>query len=312
MHDDDLRAGFNTMLGAIREAPPPPLPLIRRRLRRRRTRAIAVSTAALAGIAAAALSIHLTAMTPTEPAAPPSGPHIPGQQHSTRTFRVLSSVRSLALSAAASQVTISGSRHRAISVTERIRYARTPPAFSRSVTGRTLRLGYACPAERVCSVSYHIQIPRRTAVSVTLQTGSIMLSGLAGPVTARTGTGAISAAKLSGDTVRLSTGTGVITAGFAAPPASLQATTKHGAINIGVPGTVLYNVVARAVTYVINVNISASVPYAITAQAGVGDITVVPGAPVTSLSAAMRGGINDYCSGAPCARGSSSGSGQGP
>lgn len=320
MHDDDLREEFDTLLRPIREATPPPMPLIRRRLRRRRVRIVAADTAALATIAVTVLSVHLSAGSrpPTaSPAAtstrftapkavPPSGSPIPGLRQSAETYRVLSPVSSLALSADASQVTISGNQQRAISVTEQIWYSQTPPSFSRSLTGGTLSLGYTCPAERECGVSYHIQIPRDTAVSVTLQTGSITLSGLAGPVTASTGTGAIFATGLSSGTGRLRTGTGEITVGFSSPPALLQATTQVGAINIGVPGTVPYNVTARAFTYVVNVNVSTSSPYTITAQAGTGAVTVVPGAPAKSLSAALHGAVNDYCSGPNCASGSSS------
>jgi hypothetical protein len=307
MHDDDLRDGFDALLGPIREATPPPMPVIRHRLRRRRVRTAAVSTAALAGIAATVLSVHLTAATPTVLTAPrpasASASSVPGVRHSVETYRVLSPVRSLALSAAVSQVTITGSQQRTTSVTEQIWYSQRLPSFSRSLAGGTLSLGYTCPAEADCGVGYHIQVPRDTAVSVTLQSGSITLSGLAGPVTASTATGLISATGLSGDTVRLRTGSGEIIAGFTSPPTTLQATTQVGAINIGVPGTVLYNVTARATAYVINVNISTSSPYTITAQAGTGAITVVPGAPAHSLSAAMRGGINDYCSGPTCASG---------
>jgi hypothetical protein len=320
MHDDDLREGFDTLLGPIREATPPPMPVIRRRLRRRRVRTAAASTAALAAIAATVLSVHLTAGSrpPTASRAatpaptgftaprpvPPSGSPIPGVRRSAVTYRVLSPVSSVALSADVSQVTISGGRQRTISVTEQMTYSQTPPSFSRSLARGTLSLGYTCLAERDCGASYHIQVPRGTAVSVTLQTGSITLSGLAGPVTASTGTGAISATGLSGDPVRLRTGTGEITAGFTSPPTALQATTRVGEINIGVPGTGPYNVTARAFTYVVNVNISPSSPYTITAQAGPGVITIVPGAPAKSLSAARHGGVNDYCTGPPCQSGS--------
>jgi hypothetical protein len=320
MHDDDLREGFDTLLSPIREAAPPPMQVIRRRLRRRRVRTVAASTAALAAMAATVLSVHLTAgprpptaspaTTPTPTgftaprSVPPSGSPIPGVRRTAVTYQVLSPVNSLALSADVSLVTITGSQQRTVSVTEQIQYSQTPPSFSRSVSGGVLSLGYTCPAERDCGVSYQIQVPRDTAVSVTLQTGSITLSGLAGPVTASTGTGAISATGLSGDPVRLRTGTGEITAGFTSPPTALQATAQVGAINIGVPGTVPYNVTVRAFSYVVNVNISGSSPYAITARVGTGAITIVPGAPATSLSAAMHGGVNDYCTGPQCVSGS--------
>jgi hypothetical protein len=320
MHDDDLREGFDTLLAPIREAAPPPMQVIKRRVRRRRVRTAAASTAALAAVAAAVLSVHLTAgarPSAASPAAtpastgftaptsvPPSGSPIPGVRRSAVTYRVLSPVSSLALSADVSLVTISGSQQRTVSVTEQIQYSQAPPSFSRSLRGGTLSLGYTCPAEPDCGVSYQIQVPRDTAVSVTLQTGSITLSRLAGPVTASTGTGAISATGLSGRTVRLRTGTGEITAGFTSPPATLQATAQTGAINIGVPGTGPYNVTARAFAYVVNVNISPSSPYAITAQAGTGVITIVPGTPANSLSAAMQGGVNDYCTGPQCVSGS--------
>ncbi len=187
MHDDDLREGFDTLLSPIREAAPPPMQVIRRRLRRRRVRTVAASTAALAAMAATVLSVHLTAgprpptaspaTTPTPTgftaprSVPPSGSPIPGVRRTAVTYQVLSPVNSLALSADVSLVTITGSQQRTVSVTEQIQYSQTPPSFSRSVSGGVLSLGYTCPAERDCGVSYQIQVPRDTAVSVTLQTG---------------------------------------------------------------------------------------------------------------------------------------------
>jgi hypothetical protein len=301
MRDDELKAGFDTLLGAVREAPPPPISVIASRLRRRRLRIAVAGAAAVAALVAVVLSVHLTA-TParvTAPAShPPTGlpPARAGVRQSSISYTVSPPVRTLVLSADASQVTISGSQGRAVSVTVHAHFSQAPPALTRSRHGRTLRLGYACPAERDCGASYRIRLPAGTSVSVTLRTGPITLSGLAGPVTASTGTGTITATRLSSARVSLRTGTGTIIAGFTSRPASVQAAVRTGAISIGAPGTAAYNVNASASAFIINVNIGTS-PDTITAQVTTGTLTIVPGAPARSMSAAERGGINDSCLG---------------
>jgi hypothetical protein len=187
-------------------------------------------------------------------------------------------------------VRVTGSQRPTVSVTEQIRYSAAPPVMTRSVTGTTLTLGYSCLAGQNCGVAYDLRVPSGIAVQVTLRTGTITLSRLAGPVIATTGTGAISALDLCSRTVSLRTVAGAIDAGFTSPPDALLASSQDGEINVGLPDTVTYQVIAHATDSVVNVQENTSSRHVITTSTGAGAITVGPGAPATSRAQALSGG----------------------
>jgi hypothetical protein len=108
--------------------------------------------------------------------------------------------------------------------------------------------------------------------------GTITLTSLAGPVTAQTVTGLITASGLSSPSAVLNSGAGGINATFTAPPASLKASTHAGSIVIDVPGSDTYNVSASAVVGVTNVTVhrASGATHSITAHSDLGGITVSP------------------------------------
>jgi hypothetical protein len=291
MLDDDLREAFDTLLRPVREAPPPGLPVIRRRLRRRRMRITAATGSVAAMTAAVAiLAVTLTGTTPQGSPAitvgpPGGGAAIPvsssspmpdqGGYKSTASFTISFRVTSLIVNGQTGAISVIAGRRSAVSVTEKLQYQHTPPAMTRALKGTTLTLGYTCGD---CNVGYQIEVPAGTTVRVADHTGGIVLSGLAGPVSASTGTGEISAAGLTSSVVTLHVGTGAITAGFLAPPAAVSASTDTGEIGIGVPGAVSYDVSASTSVGTVKVSVteSASSRHHITANAGVGAVTVVP------------------------------------
>ena len=301
MRDQDLRDQFDQLLRPIREAPPPGLPVITRRVRRRRWRA-AAGAAATAALAGAAVAVYLTAVPappPTaghsaepsispgtssaEPSASPSGQAsaIPGGLQVTSTFTIPAPVGSLVVRSGVGQVTVVGGGGSAVTVTQRLRYSQTRPSADHAVTGRTLTLTSACPAQRMCSVDFVVHVPRGLAVQVSCQIGEIRLSRLAGDVTARTGTGDIFARHLRGGTVVLGTGTGEINAGFAAPPSMLRATANTGEVVLDLPGAVSYRVSARVGTgqKTVAVPERPSSDHVIVARTGTGNLVIVAGAP---------------------------------
>jgi hypothetical protein len=289
MRDEDLREEFASWLRPIREAEPPAIPLIKRRMRRRQARTAAASSVALAAVAGTVLALHLTAGT-THAGAGGTSPARERHQ-SSAAYTISSSLTTLVVTGAVGEVSITGSDHAATSVMDTTSYSATPPVLTRVVTGKVLTLGSSCQVRQGCVVDYDIQVPSGVSVRVSLQTGTIKLSGLAGDVTATTGVGTISALDLSSGTVSLRTGVGEIDAGFTSPPDALQASAQTGEINIGVPGTVSYQVNAQALDTVINVQVNTYSRYVITASAGTGAITVVPGSPASSPAGALDGGI---------------------
>jgi hypothetical protein len=293
MDDDDLREEFADWLRPVREAAPPGTPVIRRRLRRRRARNTAVGTVFLAGAAGIAVIVHLAPTTPrpapgpgTPPGAAPTVPTvstgpIPTQNGwaSSSSYTISSLVSTLIVNGSLGQITITAEQRSTVSVTEQMVYSATPPSMTRNLAGGTLTLGYGCSNQHMCAASYDIRVPRATAVQVTDQNGGIKLSSLAGPVTASSGLGTITATGLTSATADFNSQQGEIDASFAAVPTEVDATSDMGAISIRVPDTVSYCVTTQVGSLGranVTVPEDSASPHTITATTQMGTITIVP------------------------------------
>jgi hypothetical protein len=201
---------------------------------------------------------------------------IPRTHRSTATYTISSPVSALVVTSQLGSVTVTGRSGSTATVTEDITYSRKPPVTTRAVSGGTLSVGYACPTELVCTVSYDIAVPSAAAVQVRADAGKIVLSALAGPVTAKADAGLITATGLTGASVSLTTDVGAITADFAAAPASISAVTRVGAITLTVPPGATYTVNANASVGRATVRIpqAPSAPHTITVTTDVGAILV--------------------------------------
>jgi hypothetical protein len=194
------------------------------------------------------------------------------------SYTITAPVSTLVVDGGAGKITVTGSDRRTVLVTEHLSYSKTPPGTSRRVSGSTLTLSYTCPLQVVCGVAYDVQVPRGVAVTASNRVGSIVLASLAGKVTAKALVGVITASGLACVSASLDSGAGNIDAGFAAPPGTLRASTRAGAITIRVPGTVSYDVSTHAYVGKISVTVArdSSSPHAITASTDVGGITIAP------------------------------------
>jgi hypothetical protein len=293
MLDENLREEFADWLRPIREAAPPGLPVIRHRLRRRRARNAAAGVVTLAAAAGIALGVHVaggpaattvssrpapataTSAIPVTTARPTA---IQGRYQVSASYTISAPVGTLIVSDGLGQVTVTGSQRSTVAVTERMQYSAEAPAMTRSLTGRVLTLGYTCPREQVCSASYDIQVPRGIAVRVSNGIGEIRLSSLAGPVTATSGLGDVTAVGLTSATADFTSGSGEIDAAFTAAPMNVRATTKLGGIIIRVPGTVSYHVSIQTGLGEASVTVpeSSSSPHSISAAASLGGISIAP------------------------------------
>lgn len=193
-----------------------------------------------------------------------------------KTYTVTSRVTSVSVDTAGS-VTVTGTAGRGpVTVRETVSYSKTPPATRRATSGSALTLGYTCPAQLMCSVSYDITVPRGTAVHAEGREGSVTLTSLSGPVSARTVTGLISATGLASPSAVLNSSVGGINATFTAPPAAVRASTHAGTITIAVPGSAVYQVSAHATVGVTSVKVrhAAGAPHVITAHSDLGGVTI--------------------------------------
>jgi hypothetical protein len=206
---------------------------------------------------------------------PGPGISVPGAHEKATVYRISSPVSTVVVISHVGNITVTGGGS-STSVTEQATYSKTPPATTRTITGKTLTVTYTCPEQVVCAVAYAVQVPRGVTVRAQASAGAVRLADLAGNVTATAKVGFIDATGLSGSAVSLTTDGGGVTASFTAAPATLKAVAHVGAIDLHVPGTVAYKVSADArVGHAdIGVRQSSSSGHAITATTDLGTIKI--------------------------------------
>jgi hypothetical protein len=203
----------------------------------------------------------------------PHGPPI----ERTESYLMSSAVGLLRVQDSVSGVSITGANRSTISITAHLVYRGGAPQITRRMTGRTLELGYTCPAQsRNCGVSFDLTVPRDFSAIVDLEVGPIRLSGLSGTISAHTGVGPIRATGMSAQRVALSTGTGMISAGFAVPPQLAVAHAGTGSVAIRVPPGTAYKVTASSQVGSVRITVpqAAASSHVIHATTGIGTVTV--------------------------------------
>jgi hypothetical protein len=205
-----------------------------------------------------------------------------GGQHATLIRRTESSlvsspVTGLVVRGSVGAVSITGGDRSTVAITAHLVYRGSAPVLTRRVTGGVLELGYRCPSRsRDCGVSFDLTVPRGLGTTVRLEVGQIRLSGLSGAITASTGVGQIQASGMSGPRVRLTTGPGMISAGFTVPPQQIVASSGIGSVTIRVPSGTAYRVTASTQVGSVRVSVprAAASSHVIRATTGTGTVTI--------------------------------------
>ncbi|MFG3056469.1 DUF4097 family beta strand repeat-containing protein [Kitasatospora sp. NPDC048239] len=187
-------------------------------------------------------------------------------------YGVAEPVRVLVVEGHTGGITVRGGGD-AVRVTEHQNYRGAAPRSSHVVQDGTLTLTYDCED---CGVGYEVDVPAGTRVRVGSETGGVRLSGLAGEVEAKVGTGGVEANGLTSRVVRLTTGTGGIEASFAAGPDTVEARAETGGVTVRVPAGQAYAVDASAGTGGVSVEVprEPGAARSITARTGTGGVTV--------------------------------------
>jgi hypothetical protein len=204
------------------------------------------------------------------------GLHGPPIEH-TESYLVSSAAVLLKVRDGAGGVSITGANRSTISITAHLVYRGGAPVITHRMTGRTLELGYTCPARsRNCGVFFDLTVPRDLGAIVDLGVGQIRLSGLSGTISAHTGAGQIQASGMSSQRVALNTGAGMISAVFTAPPQLIAAHSGTGSVAIRVPSGTAYKVTANTQVGSVRITIpqAAAASHVIQATTGVGTVTV--------------------------------------
>ncbi len=196
-----------------------------------------------------------------------------------KSFTVPGQVSAVVIHGGSGSIDVTGSARSTVLVSQQVSYSKTPPNATHSLRGGTLNLSYSCPVELVCSVSYDVRVPRGVAVTVSAGAGSITLTSLNGPVSARASAGLITANELRSATASFTSNAGAVLASFTAAPRSLTANTNVGPITLTVPGSAAYRVTTHTFvgTATVTVHRSGSSAHSISAKSDLGSISVSPG-----------------------------------
>ena len=194
------------------------------------------------------------------------------------SYTVSAHITTVVINGGAGSIDVTGGSRHTVLVSQQASYSTKAPTVTHTVSGSTLTLGYICPSQLVCSVSYTLRVPRGVAVRAGTAAGSVTLTSLGGPVTAKTDAGLITANGLTSPTADLKSNAGGIVATFTAAPGSVRATTNIGAITLNVPGSASYKIDTH--TYVgsstVTVRKDAGSPHVISASSDLGSITISP------------------------------------
>lgn len=158
-------------------------------------------------------------------------------------------------------------------------YAFFAPEVTSSATAGRVVLDTDCPALGVltgCSVDFDVVSPPRASVRATSTAGSVMVTGIEGPVVAQSTAGGVAVLRARGDDIRASSTAGDVRVEAQEPPSRIEASATAGSVTIAVPRGD-YRIDASAGTGSVNLEGVADTPSSarvIIASASAGDVTV--------------------------------------
>lgn len=166
-------------------------------------------------------------------------------------------------------------------VKERHEYADLPPLTSHRVEGGTLFLldrgcGKAAEAGGQCATHYRIEVPRALAVTVTVRTAPVTVTGVTGALDITTDVGAITGSGLAGKT-KATTSVGDVELRYTSVPPAVEVTNDVGATRVFLPPQGTYRIDAKtAAGPVVNLPVSQGAKTAVNLRSKTGEITVGP------------------------------------
>jgi hypothetical protein len=132
-----------------------------------------------------------------------------------------------------------GAPGEATTVTTRERWSLRRPRVTSTVADGTVTLRGRCDDGWFllgrCSVSYDLVVPPGTVLRLTAATGSVVVVGGDGDITARTSTGSIEMSALRSEQVMAEAATGSVVLRFAQPPTDVRARVATGSVEVRVP-----------------------------------------------------------------------------
>jgi hypothetical protein len=153
-----------------------------------------------------------------------------------------------------------------------------PSAATRMVSPHTLRMTYRCAAGSPCTARWRLVVPRHTAVVLSQPSGNVVVSGLGGALRITAASVDVSATGLRSPSLTATITSGHLTAGFAAPPRSVDVTLTSAQATLRLPANVSYAVSDQVVSGYVHVAIpqAATAPRGVTARVVSGELELLP------------------------------------
>ncbi|MBN1611513.1 MAG: DUF4097 family beta strand repeat protein [Polyangiaceae bacterium] len=148
-------------------------------------------------------------------------------------FTVDQAVSTLDVNVGSGDIDVSGSDGTQTVVTAAITGAHTD--LDRDYSDGRLRLSQDCNGWDPCNVDVAIGVPAGAVLKLRTGSGDVRFTGAAGAVTAKTGSGDVSASRLVSGQVQIETGSGDVRARFDEPPDKVAIDTGSGDVRLWVP-----------------------------------------------------------------------------
>jgi hypothetical protein len=196
----------------------------------------------------------------------------------TGTYRVLGDLAGLKLDLGSADVEIDGGGG-AVEVRRVDRFAFGHPAGERrTVSGGVVTLASRCPDQVLgaCRVSYRVTLPDNVPVDVRTSSGNVRMSGVRASVTVSTGSGAITASKFCGHSLRAVSDSGGVSASAECSTEQLELRSRSGDVRAAVPAG-RYRIDAQSdsgVERIRGITNADDAPFQVQALSTTGDVTV--------------------------------------
>ncbi|GAA4594753.1 hypothetical protein BJY16_001423 [Actinoplanes octamycinicus] len=200
------------------------------------------------------------------------------QQTETRSYDLTDRADAVTVSSLGGTIIVTAGTGDTVRVVETLVYAGAKPSPEHRVVGTDLTFTSGCQGHRgTCGVDYRIEVPARFRATLDSDGGAVSVTGLSGELTVSSGGGAVNGSDLGPVTAR--TGGGAVQLAFAEAPASVRVESGGGDVTLRLPDD-SYRVEAHGGggTTSIGVPSDAAATHRIGVDSGGGDIVLTPAA----------------------------------